>query len=71
METAANYTSAGRTYKICFKYVTEDVVLHSDKSARRYSKARGAKSAWRPCKWNEGSNTVGYSREYTRVYNNS
>ncbi len=66
-----NYTSVGRTYKICFEHGVQDVFLHSDISARRYSKQKGAKSAWRHCVGGEGSRQVGSCWEYIRVYENA
>ena len=65
---AANYTSAGRTYRICFEHGREDVFLHSDTSARRYSRQKGAKSAWRNCIGGEGSRQIGSCWESIRVY---
>jgi len=67
-----NYTSVGRTYKICFEHgVAYDVVFHSDTSARRYCRQKGAESAWRHCVGDEGSRQVGSCWEYIRVYENA
>ena len=64
-----NYTSVGRTYKICFEDgVAYDVVFHSDTSARRYCRQKGAKSAWRNCIGDEGSKHVGSCWDSIRVY---